>query len=200
MLFEEAIEVNVLRVGTSTHLFGQDGFARTLWTYYENGLRSKHILGFLVYLGSIQGSVDGPHLAKGLVVFKHWHGVVNVVVDSFLNGVRGVVYALTVFASLLQIFAHLFVCDVVVDDQLNFADLLLKMLALVDSSREPINHVVFGLNAGHLSHQALDDNFVRDDTSVTHELLDAVSFLGAFDHLRPQEISRAQVAEPKLFN
>ena len=83
--------------------------------------------------------IDLSNLSKFLVVFNNWITLIEVVLNSLLDGLGVIVGSAACLSSLHASLKHDLLWHLVVKDLLGLDDVLLKILGLVNSSGETVN-------------------------------------------------------------
>ena len=117
-------------------------------------------------------------LSESLVVVNHGEGLVEVVLDSLLDGVGIVIRSATGLGSLHASLQHDILGHIVEKNLMGLDDMVLEVNSLIDCSGESINQVSLGGLVDKPVDQDLDSQLEGDESSLSDDLGDLLSIFG----------------------
>lgn len=142
LLLDERVEVDALHVGSASQLVGDTGLAACLGSEHEHALGEHCHLGLGVdFLDAVSG-IDVSDLTELLVECDNWQRLVEIVLDSSLDGLSVVIGSSAGLSSLHASLKHSLLGHIVVQDLEGLDNVSLEVHRLIDSSGESINQIV----------------------------------------------------------
>lgn len=139
LILHVLLEVDVAHVGSRGKVLGNVSLSRGLGSGNEHGLGQDSSLGLGIYLTNVSPGIDLSDLSELGVILNNGVGLVEVVLDSLLDGLGVVVGSAACLSSLQTPLEHHFLRNVVEQYLLGLQAVLLEVLSLVNSSGESVN-------------------------------------------------------------